>query len=178
VRSRIFFVLFGLAAFAAGIWGFRLVNSADSPASSAPPARDLRQVSFPDVNGTMRTLSEWSGKVLIVNFWATWCPPCKEEMPEFDRLQTEFGAKGIQFIGIALDEPQDVRAFLQRSPVGYPILIGEPGGAAWAEELGNGLQVLPFTAVFDAAGRLAQAKAGPYTRRELVDLFDRLGKRE
>jgi hypothetical protein len=99
-------------------------------------------------------------------------------MPEFDRLQTEFGAKGIQFIGIALDEPQDVRAFLQRSPVGYPILIGEPGGASWAEELGNGLQVLPFTAVFDAAGRLAQDKAGPFTRRELVDLFDRLGKRE
>lgn len=176
MRSRVLVVLLGLAAFAAGIWGFRLVGSAEEDGDGAPPMRELRQVAFPDVTGRMRSFAEWSGAIIVVNFWATWCPPCKEEMPVFDQLQRELRDRGVQFVGVALDEPDQVRQFLQRSPVGYPILNGDPGGVAWAESLGNTLQVLPFTAVFDRSGTLAQAKAGPFTRDELLELFDRLAK--
>lgn len=129
-----------------------------------------------DLDGKLHDLASLRGKVVLINFWATWCPPCKEEMPVFDQLQREFRDRGVQFVGVALDEPDQVRQFLQRSPVGYPILNGDPGGVAWAESLGNTLQVLPFTAVFDRSGTLAQAKAGPFTRDELLELFDRLAK--
>jgi len=177
VRAKAFLILFGLAAFAAGIWGFRFVNSAEVVAPAAPRATALAAMAFPDVTGRQRQFSEWSGKILIVNFWATWCPPCKEEMPEFDRLQTEYGPKGVQFVGVALDDADAVGAYLQHSPVGYPILIGEAGGTEWAEKLGNTFQVLPFTVVFDRSGTVVQAKAGPYTRGELVALFERLAAR-
>jgi thiol-disulfide isomerase/thioredoxin len=172
----VFLILFSLAAFVAGVWGFRLVSPAQSANAADNSAKTLANVSFPDLTGKVRSLSEWEGKILVVNFWATWCPPCKEEMPEFDKLQKEYSSRGVQFIGIALDEPKDVEQFLRHSPVGYPILIGEPGGVAWAEELGNAMQVLPFTVVFDQGGHRADSKAGPYTRNELVGLFDRLGR--
>ncbi len=174
MRAKLLLILFAGAAFGAGLWGFRYVSQGTLTVPTPASAGTLSDIAFPDVTGKMRSLSEWSGKILIVNFWATWCPPCKEEMPEFDRLQQEFGSRGIQFLGVALEDGDAVRAYLQHKPVGYPILIGEAGGTEWAETLGNTLQVLPFTVIFDGAGRVVQTKAGPYKRSELTELFGRL----
>lgn len=111
---------------------------------------------------------EWKGKVLVVNFWAPWCEPCREEMPEFARLQAEFGGRGLQFVGIALDEPDEVQAFLEQTPLNYPILIGDSAAAEWAEALGNPLAVLPFSVVFDREGRKVRIQAGSFRRAEIL----------
>jgi len=169
MRSRVLIILAGVVALGVGQLAYRWMHAA-----AAPPVPILGDVSFPDVSGASRRISEWSGKILVVNFWATWCPPCREEMPEFSRLRSEFASRGVEFIGIAIDDPKEVKEYLVRAPVNYPILIGQSGGAQWAADLGNVLQVLPFTAVFDRDGRLVRVKAGPFDRDELVDVLSRI----
>ena len=75
---------------------------------------------MPDVEGREQALGQWQGKVLVVNFWATWCAPCREEMPEFVRAQAELGGKGLQFVGIAVDQADKVRQFAQEIGINYP----------------------------------------------------------
>jgi thiol-disulfide isomerase/thioredoxin len=135
----------------------------------------LESTAFPDLDGKPHLLSEWQGKVLVVNFWASWCPPCVEEMPEFARLQAEFGGRGLQFVGVLDgDTAANARAFLQRSPVNYPILNGLVGAADWGRKLGNSTGVLPYSAIFSPAGRLLQAKAGRLRREELLRIVEPL----
>lgn len=124
-------------------------------------------VSFQDLKGQSQSMDAWKGKVLVVNFWASWCPPCVEEMPLFQSLQEQFASRGLQFVGIAIDEPDAVRKFLAESPVTYPILMGGQGGEAWALKLGNSMGVLPFSAIFDASGRLVYRKLGAFDEAEL-----------
>jgi thiol-disulfide isomerase/thioredoxin len=169
MRSRVLIIVAGLAAITLGQWTYRWMYAAEVPATP------LRQLSFADPSGQPHALSEWSNKLLVVNFWATWCPPCKEEMPEFTRLQSEFAARGVQFLGIAIDERKDVKAYLERFPVNYPILMGDSRGVEWASELGNTLQVLPFTAIFDRSGRMVTTKAGQFSRDELLKALTDLG---
>jgi thiol-disulfide isomerase/thioredoxin len=167
--SRVLIVVLCVVALGFGSLAYRWIN-AEEPAVDAR----LSEVSFNDLTGTPQNFSQWAGKLLVVNFWATWCPPCKQEMPEFVRAQQEWGARGVQFIGIAIDDPKEVQTYLSVSPVNYPILIGEPGGPEWAAELGDALQVLPFTAVIDRAGRVVRVKSGPYSRDELMELLSGL----
>ncbi len=154
-------VVFALLALAGGILAQRWLNSA--PSSSLESS-----IAFPDLEGKPHLLSEWQGKVVIVNFWATWCPPCVEEMPEFVKLQTELGPKGVQFIGILTDdEAEAAREFLKSHPVNYPILDGSIGGRPWATQLGDSAEVLPFSAVFDAAGKQVHKEIGRFARDEV-----------
>ena len=139
--------------------------------------RDKSQASVPepqlvDLKGNQHPLSEWRDKVLVVNFWATWCPPCREEMPMFDALQTQLGSRGVQIVGVAIDDPAEVRAYLQRHPVSYPILVGSDAVPAWADSLGNELSALPFTVIFDQTGRNRYQHTGLLTREVLLDELD------
>lgn len=163
--ARVLIVLASVAALITGVYVYRL-HDVGEPYVDAR----LSEVSFRDLSGTAQNFAQWGGKLLFVNFWATWCPPCKEEMPEFVQAQNAWGERGVQFVGVAIDDPKEVQAYLSANPVNYPILIGEPGGAEWAAELGNTLQVLPFTAVIDRTGRVVRVKSGPYSRDELTEL--------
>ena len=111
-------------------------------------------------------LSDWRGKVLVVNFWATWCPPCLKEIPAFIELQRRLGADGLQFVGIALDGREEVAAFVRDHAVNYPVMAGEEDVARYMQRLGNNLGALPFTVVFDADGKLHHVQQGEWTAAE------------
>ena len=121
---------------------------------------------LPDLDGRPHVLSEWAGKVLVVNFWATWCPPCLTEIPGFVDLQQELGPKGLQFIGIALDDADAVREFAQSKKVNYPVLVGEEPVMALMREFGNTHGGLPYTVVLGHRGDPLHTKQGEWERDE------------
>jgi thiol-disulfide isomerase/thioredoxin len=139
-----------------------------------PDASQLLALSFPDTHGTAQSLSQWRGKVMVVNFWATWCGPCREEMPEFVRAQRELGGKGLQVIGIAIDQPDKVAAFAKELNLNYPALIATYETLDVAKPLGNRLLGLPFTVVLDRAGRIAHTQLGPMKPAELRSIVGNL----
>ena len=107
-----------------------------------------------DLEDKVRDIKEWDGKVLMINFWATWCPPCRREMPAFIDLQEKYQDKGFSIIGIALDEKQAIIDFTDPMGMNYPILLAEHEGITLTKAYGNSLGVLPFTVVIDRKGNI------------------------
>jgi peroxiredoxin len=137
-------------------------------------ASALFSLSLPDTSGQQQSLSQWRGKVVVVNFWATWCAPCREEMPEFVRAQREFGPRGLQFVGVAVDEPDKVVQFAKELELNYPALIGGYGAMELSKRLGNQLSALPFTIVIDRTGAVARTQLGPFKADKLRSTIDNL----
>ena len=131
-------------------------------------AAELLSSSFPDLSGRTRRLTEWQGRPLVCNFWATWCEPCREELPLFDAAQRKHAAIGLQVVGIAIDNAANVRQYLQTSPLGFPLLVGEASAIDLMRRLGNKTGVVPFTVLVDAAGRVRQRKLGAYSADQLA----------
>lgn len=129
---------------------------------------------LPDLAGRLQPLNQWQGKVLVLNFWAPWCPPCRKEIPDFVRLQARHGGAGLQFVGIALDEPDKVAAFLDDNGVNYPNLLGEADGADLSVAAGNRLGGLPFTVVFDRRGNAVATFTGGVTEARLAPVIESL----
>ena len=122
--------------------------------------RERPAFTLPDLDGQLRSVTEWDGKVVALNFWATWCPPCIKEVPEFVSLQEKYQGQGLQFIGIALQKPEDVHEFVAEHKVNYPILAGELEVIKLAEAYGNHVGALPYTVIIDRNGRVAHVKPG------------------
>ena len=136
----------------------------------AKTGEPIPPLQLPDLTGrTVAVPAAWSGRPLLINVWASWCGPCIEEMPELQRFARTQGADGLQVVGIALDEPDAVRAFLVRVPVDYPILIDAPGPADAGVRLGNLKGVLPYSVLIGADGRLLARRVGPFVAGELED---------
>jgi len=175
--KRVSLVLLGLTlAVIAGLAGFYMNQSAqrqaaiqasslaamsattngDSIIGSARP-----DFSLADVAGEMRNIGEWDGKVIAINFWATWCPPCIKEIPEFIAIQQKYQAQGLQFIGIALQRPEEVTEFMQTHGMNYPVLAGEMEVIKIAESYGNDIGALPYTVIVDRQGLIHFVKRGP-----------------
>lgn len=113
-----------------------------------------------DRQGQPQAMAQYRGQVVIVNFWAPWCPPCRAEMPGFMALQEKYGKDGVQFIGIALDTPANVQRFLAAKPTNYPIYLGEIGGSELSLALGNHTDALPYTVIIDRRGQAAGSQVG------------------
>ncbi len=124
----------------------------------------LPDISLPDLHGQTQSLNQWQGQKLLVNFWATWCAPCRKEMPDLVSWQKELQEKGLQVIGIALDDADSVRDYLKESPVNYPILLAPEVGATLSAELGNSMGVLPFSAFVDRDGIVELTHTGLITK--------------
>jgi thiol-disulfide isomerase/thioredoxin len=116
--------------------------------------------SLPDLGGKPQALSTFRGKPLLVNFWATWCAPCVEEMPALSVLHDEIAQKSTQIIGIGIDSPSNIREFVSRVSVHYPLYIGGMGGSELARTFGNQAGGLPFTVLIGADGRVKKTYLG------------------
>ncbi|RZL00176.1 MAG: TlpA family protein disulfide reductase [Rubrivivax sp.] len=161
----------GLAAAAGGAWWAWKHQAAATMASTTPAGEplsaDFWTKQFDTIAGPALALSSLQGRPLLLNFWATWCPPCVKEMPELDRFHREFSGQGWHVLGLAIDSPTPVKAFLAKKPVGFQIGLAGLGGTEIAQDLGNTAGGLPFTVLVDAQGGIRQRKMGPTTFDEL-----------
>ena len=144
-------VLAAAAGFAYHIWR-------TAPESEAQAA--LATVTFPDLDGRPQSLDAWRGKVVVINFWATWCVPCREEIPILVKLQTKYGPQGLQFVGIAIDQAEQVRPYAAEMGMNFPILMGSLDAIELLRALGNRAGVLPFTVIVARDGRIAGKEVG------------------
>jgi peroxiredoxin len=165
-----------MAVFAAAVAAPLGVALFHSNNGAARDGSAILGIVLPDAQGREQALAQWRGKVLVVNFWATWCAPCREEMPQFVATQARDGAKGVQFVGIAVDDPVKVRAFAREIGLNYPALIGGYGAIELSKTLGNDLSALPFTIVIDRQGRVAHTQLGPLKAAKLDNLLSKLLK--
>ena len=160
-------------ALGAALWmGSRLDSAAEpqpDPARISPAA--LYATTFRDEAGQAQPLGRFQGRILVLNFWATWCPPCRDEMPAFDRLQRKWGSRGIQFVGVTDEEPRKVAEFGRSLMIDYPLWTGGEEVERLAKRLGNRLNGLPFTVILDRDGRVLEARLGPYREAELEERF-------
>jgi thiol-disulfide isomerase/thioredoxin len=153
--------LAGVIALGAGLYFGGFANRGNVTDLRGQEAGALFGVALPDAKGREQSIGQWKGKVLVVNFWATWCVPCREEMPEFVKAQQELGPRGLQFVGIAIDDVAKVEAFAAELAINYPVLIGGYGAIELSRSFGNRLGALPFTIIVDRAGRISHTQLGP-----------------
>ncbi|HVK31349.1 MAG TPA: TlpA disulfide reductase family protein [Burkholderiaceae bacterium] len=132
------------------------------------PGIDPWSLSFDAPDGGRLALASLRGKPLVLNFWATWCPPCVREMPALDRFHRDFQPKGWQVLGIAADSVDKVRSFLAATPVGFPVAVAGFGGVELSRQLGNASGGLPFTVVFDRRGAVTQRHMGETRYEQLA----------
>lgn len=166
------YILFALTAAIALVAGYitsRSTTAAPPPAASAPETATaaLFALTLPDSDGQFQSLAQWRGKIIVVNFWATWCPPCREEIPDFATTSRRFADAPVQFVGLSIDTVDKVRQFKAELDVPYPLLIASPQVLGLAVDLGNPSQGLPFSIIIDRAGAVREIKLGTLNQNEL-----------
>lgn len=149
---------------AAGFGAFRWWQArtvAEAPAELRP---DLE---FRDLDGQPHRLSEWDGKLLLLNFWATWCTPCLKEIPLLVQAQAQYGPRGLQIVGLAMDQAEPVRRFQQRLAINYPLMLGEADIILAMDQLGDQLGAFPFSVLIAPDGRILDRASGDLDHEEL-----------
>lgn len=142
-----------------------------SPKQLAEPAGwvfDLQLQKAAQARGELLALAEFRGKPLVVNFWATWCPPCVEEMPELSAFFDKYNPKGVQLLGIAVDSPSNVREFLEERQFSYPLVVAGANGSELASRLGSRIDAFPYTVLVAPNGQVVQQKMGRIYEEELI----------
>lgn len=174
MKSRTLAALLAVAALsaAAGV-GFHLWSRGGGSGAGLDPSEAVARVleaRVTDVKGAAQTLEQWRGRVLVVNYWATWCAPCREEIPVFVRMQERYGSRGLQFIGIAIDQPEKVAEFAREFGINYPLLLGGIETIELMRQTGNRAGVLPYTLVIDRKGNLVSREPGGLKEARLENL--------
>ena len=146
---------------------------ADAAAAPPPVPEVLPGFSLQDRDGKPRTLAEWKGRPLVVNFWATWCAPCRREIPLLNQVRAARKAQRLEVIGIAVDFREDVLAYVKARPIDYPLLIGEEDGLAALKSVGMSA-AFPFTLFADSQQRIVALKVGELHQDELDLILDRV----
>jgi thiol-disulfide isomerase/thioredoxin len=140
-------------------------TGAGSPPATSPVPDTLPAIALADAEGQMRALSDWAGRPLMINYWATWCAPCRREIPLLNELRAAGLAPNLEVIGIAVDFREDVLAYAKETPIDYPLLIGEEEGLAAVQAVGM-QPAFPFTVFADSRQRILTVKVGELHRDE------------
>jgi peroxiredoxin len=133
-------------------------------AAQAMVSKKVPEFTLPDLDGKTRNIREWDGSVIVLNFWATWCPPCRKETPMFVELQESLGERGLQFVGVAIDDAAKVQDFMDTYGVNYPMMIGSEDAIEVAKKYGNKFGALPYTVIIDRQGTIAHVTRGELKR--------------
>ncbi len=157
-----------LIAFGAGLW-VSSSRQADAPEPTASDA--LYAMVLPDALGEPQSVGQWRGKVVVINFWATWCAPCREEIPIFVKMQEKYRTKGLQFVGISIDHADETSEFARTYSINYPSLIGTFDTVEVSRQAGNKRRVLPYTIVLDRKGEIIATELGGLTEAKLESII-------
>jgi len=168
-RAGLIFLATGVAAAAlgAGIHWWRT-----EPASAADATAALFAATFPDADGRPQPLAQWRGRPLVVNFWATWCPPCVDEMPDLQKVRDSYRQRGVEVIGIGIDNAGKIAAFRDRHGLSLPLLVAAAGGSELNRALGNNSGALPYTVLIGPEGRVRERHLGRVQPEQLRRWID------
>lgn len=172
-KNTLYLTIVGALFLAAGIYFGAMHDTSNAPPNSAQSTsvpqntRLLMAQTLPDAMGKMQDLSQWKGKHLIVNFWATWCPPCVEEMPELNKLQQDMASRNIQVLGLGIDSPEKIKEFSIKHHISYPLYIAGMNGAELSRMMGNDTGGLPYTLLISADGEVKKKYLGKLKMEEL-----------
>lgn len=165
---------------AAGALGFGVYQWLN-PGEEQPPGEErpadnglaatLPEFSMPDADGNERAVSEWAGDILVINFWGTWCAPCREEVPLLIEIQEDYADQGLTVLGIALDESEPVQRFAQDFGINYPLLVGQQETLAVMEAFGSGSVGMPHTFVVDRDGAIVNFHVGLLKPEQVDELL-------
>ena len=164
--AGLIFIAVAVLALGGGIIARGLLSPTDQTSVLSLP-----DFTLPDVSGQPHAISEWQGKLRVINFWATWCGPCLKEIPEFIALQEQYADKGLQFIGIAVDSPEAVASYLSSININYPILVGDMPAISIAHQLGNNIDAVPFTVIVNQQGQIIHQHAGEFSKEQLLEVI-------
>ena len=156
---RVRILLLAVAVLAAGA-GLLAYWATRPESSDADAVAELMRLRLPDISGKDLSLAQWRDKILILNFWATWCQPCREEIPVLLRAQAKHASNSVQIVGISVDSVDKVREFAIKYQIGYPLAIGSMGVIDLTRRLGNKAAGLPYTIVLDRSGRVVKTHLG------------------
>ncbi len=170
-------LIFIVAMVIAGSAGYGLQTYlADRQAYKQPVVGSHRpEFAASDLQGRLRNIGEWDGKVILLNFWATWCPPCKKEIPDFIELQKAYRDKNFQIIGIAIDEDEAVRRFADKLGINYPIMAVREEAVALSQRYGNIGGNLPYSVFIDQKGEIRATFTGELSKNKVKAILERLG---
>lgn len=168
IRGVLALLILGLVSSAAGYGAYRWWQAAHAPMVTAELRPDLP---FQGLDGQIHKLSEWNGKLLLLNFWATWCTPCLKEIPLLVETQARLATRNFQIVGIAMDQAEPVRRYAERLKMNYPIMAGEADVVTAMDALGDTLGALPFSVLISPDGRILERISGDLSREELEALL-------
>ena len=168
MRASVAFAWVALASIAGGTGLYLAMRPPASVSAPEIAPAALLSAEFHDLDGRRTTLGQFAGRPVVLNFWATWCGPCREEMPAFNRVSARMAPR-VQFVGLSAENPEKVRAFARELGIGYPLWTGGDDVMELSRRLGNRMQVLPFTVILDAGGHVAAQKVGAYSELELAN---------
>lgn len=166
-------LILAFAAISAAIVGALSYQTLNNHAAHSEVATTLPAFALQDMHGNTRHSSEWQGKTLLLNFWATWCPPCRKEIPLLMQAQKDYAAQGLQVIGIALEQAEPVLKYAEEIGLNYPSLVGSVDVIDLGNTLGNQIGALPFTVLIAANGDIIEAHMGELNQEQLTQLLNK-----
>lgn len=173
-QSRLLLAVIAVVGLLLGL-GAALYRHASSASDAATGT--LFEQTFSDADGRPQPMKQWQGRLLVLNFWATWCAPCVEEIPELQKVEQDYATRGVAVVGLGIDNASAIRRFRDEQGIALPLLVAGSGGSELARQIGNPSGALPYTVLIDRDGRIVQARLGRIREQELRSWLDaRVGK--